>query len=137
MALSVVRLPPGTVMLLHMLSWAVARHEPDACLAVQTTELPSVPNDCALSSSRHRSSHVTALCLQALKRFTILQHVAAAAMAACGLVGSAAYGAGLRFPDARLIGLAAGAALFALAYKKVKDIRQLFIFKDYRHPDHN
>lgn len=75
--------------------------------------------------------------MQALQRFTVLQHVAAAAMAVCGLVGSAAFGAGLRFPDARLIGLAAGTAIFALAYKKIKDISQLFIFKDYRHPDHN
>ena len=85
---------------------------------------------------REHRPHVAALCLQALKRFTVLQHVAAAAMAVCGLVGSAAFGAGLRFPDARLVGLAAGAAIFALAYKKSKDIRQLFIFKDYRHPDH-
>ena len=116
----------------------VVRHEPDACLAVLQNALPALAAHlarCVVTCFGH-SPQSTGFCLQALKRFTILQHVAAAAMAVCGLVGSAAFGAGLRFPDARLIGLAAGAAIFALAYKKMKDIRQLFIFKDYRHPDH-
>lgn len=50
MALSLVRLLPGTVLLLHMLNWAVARHETDACLAIQTTALLALHSGCALGS---------------------------------------------------------------------------------------
>ena len=60
MALSVVRSSPGAVKLLHMLTWAVARHETAACLAVQAHALLAVPSGCALASvvtTAHISLH--------------------------------------------------------------------------------